>query len=406
MPPSAHIELIDIPQESAVAQESVGRPWILIAGEWARRLFAVPTDAHAIVALDGVRALAASLVFLVHYQAAFGYLLGARPLVYHIGEYVANVGVNGVNVFFVLSGFLIYGSLLGRPVTPSRYLKRRARRIYPTFLVVLGIYLLLSALFPERSKLPAGPGALLFIGANALLLPGVFPIRPIVTVSWSLSYELCFYGLILAVVVGLRLRSWPVANRVWFWLMLVMVWVIGGTTAQSYVSSFILFVPGILLAEAFRSEAVRAWAVRIPIALLGSIFTLALVAQPALVTVVHGPWLGRVPLITGSVIGVLLLATATPLFVLRLMLAPPATTRFAREPVRRLGVVSYSFYLCHGLVINGIAELCARPLIDRRIHPLGTFAYIAFLPGVFCAATLGAFVLFRTVEQPLSLTRS
>ena len=51
----------------------------------------------------------------------------------------------------------------------SSYVWRRVRRIYPAFLAVLGLYLMLSLLFPEQSKLPAGlPDAVVYIGENIL----------------------------------------------------------------------------------------------------------------------------------------------------------------------------------------------------------------------------------------------
>lgn len=376
------------------------------AADWLRHMFAVPTDAHAIAALDGVRALAASLVFLVHYQAAFGYLLGAHPPLYRAGEYMAALGYHGVNIFFVLSGFLIYGSLVARPVTPSRYLRRRIRRIYPTFLVVLGIYLVLSVLVPDRSKLPSGGNALLYVAANALLLPGVFPIRPVVTVSWSLSFEVCFYILILAVVAGLGMRRWTPRARLVLWAGSVIAWAVGGARTQAFVGSFILFVPGIMLAEAARSDSLRLKVSRVPVWLAVLFFAVVVAAQPVLVKDLPTGGQAQFAFLGPGVIALLLLATATSLLLFRLLVAPRATTIFAREPVRRLGVVSYSFYLSHGLAINAVGALCARPSVDHVLHPLGVAAYVLLFPVVFGAAVLTSFVLFRAVEQPLSLTPS
>ena len=366
---------------------------------------AIPTDEHAIRALDGVRALAASLVFLVHFQAAFGHVLRARPRLFHAGEYAAAVGFYGVNVFFVLSGFLIYGSLIARPVTVTRYLRRRVRRIYPTFLVVLAVYLVLSVVVPERSKLPVHGSTLPYVLSNALLLPGVFPIRPIVTVSWSLSFEVCFYALILAVVVGLRLRVWSPRLRVVFWSGMLLAWSVGGLRTQSLVRSFILFVPGILLAEAARSDRVRAALARVPLWTVWLVFGGVVAIQPVLAGETPiGPV--HVPLVPSAVLALLLLATATPLFLLRLMVAPRTETVLSREPVRRLGVVSYSFYLSHGLTINGIAALCALDPVERVVRALGPGAYPVLLPLVFGAATVVAFLLFKTVEEPLSIRPS
>ena len=69
------------------------------------------------------------------------------------------------------------------------YAKRRVQRIYPVFLVVFAIYIMLSFIFPSESKLPEGYVEIVkYILQNLLLLPGVFNIEPLITVAWSLSY--------------------------------------------------------------------------------------------------------------------------------------------------------------------------------------------------------------------------
>ncbi|GJG87958.1 hypothetical protein tb265_31390 [Gemmatimonadetes bacterium T265] len=369
---------------------------------WLRRLFAVPDNAHAVPALDGVRALAASLVFLVHYQAAFRFLLVSNPPLYNAGEYAALVGFHGVYVFFVLSGFLIYGSLIARPVRPTRYLWRRVQRIYPTFLVVLAVYLVIGAFAPVRSKLPSGVNGLRLIAANVLLLPGVFRIRPIITVSWSLSFELVFYVLILAVVVALGLRRWDSRGRVLLWTGLLVLWLAGGTAAIRVVRDFIMFLPGILLAEAARSERARALVALVPVWLAALLAGSAIAAQPLFIAWGAVPG-ARVLWLAPTVVALLLLSATTSLLLFRLLQGPRTATIFAHEPLRRLGVVSYSFYLSHGLVIHVIAGLCARTAVLRALHAVGPGAYVLLFAPAFAAAVVAAFVLFRAVEEPLSL---
>lgn len=363
----------------------------------------VPLGAHAIPALDGVRAIAASLVFLVHYQAAFGRLLGeetTRP--YRAGEYLAAVGYHGVSVFFVLSGFLIYGSLLARPVPLGRYLGRRVRRIYPPFFAVLVLYLALSVLFPERSKLPR-TGLLPYLAANALLLPGVFPIRPIVTVSWSLSFELAFYVAIALVVLALRLRTWPRSRRVLLWCAVAGAWALAGSNVRDAVSSFILFVPGILVAESANLPGTRAVAARVPARVVAALFVLALLVQPVL----GGEFIStRITsaVFAPQVLSTVLLAGVTALLVLHAITVGTGGSALARPALRKLGVVSYSFYLIHGLVINALAAVCWWLGAEETLRPLGPLAYVLLLPPVFLAAVGGALLLFRAVEERLSLS--
>jgi len=66
-----------------------------------------------------------------------------------------NIGHSGVDLFFVLSGYLIYGALIRKKVSYLSFFRRSVERIYPTFLCVFAIYLVLSILFPEENKIPA-----------------------------------------------------------------------------------------------------------------------------------------------------------------------------------------------------------------------------------------------------------
>ena len=86
----------------------------------------------------------------------------------------------------MLNGYLIYGMLITRPQPFLWFMTRRVRRIYPAFVSV--IYVALSCVFPTQSKIPhGGPDATLYLVDNLLLLPGLFPIEPMITVAWSPS---------------------------------------------------------------------------------------------------------------------------------------------------------------------------------------------------------------------------
>src|SRR5215470_15487207 len=95
--------------------------------------------------LDGVRGLAILLVLAVHFVG------NATPVSF--GERIAvklgNYGVLGVDLFFVLSGFLITGLLLdskGRPRYFRNFYARRTLRIFPLYYAVLAILFLVLPL--------------------------------------------------------------------------------------------------------------------------------------------------------------------------------------------------------------------------------------------------------------------
>src|SRR6266545_1416432 len=96
--------------------------------------------------LDLLRALAI-IVVVIYHAALFGFKLPGR---------VDRFGWIGVDLFFVLSGYLIGGQLLAplakdRQPNLGRFFARRALRIIPAYFVILGIYILLplSREYPE-----------------------------------------------------------------------------------------------------------------------------------------------------------------------------------------------------------------------------------------------------------------
>lgn len=160
--------------------------------------------------MEGLRGFAVLLVFLTHYAGMVEPWIAGGTETARIASGLRHVGHAGVDLFFVLSGYLIYGSLMKRPQPFIGFMRRRIARIYPAFLVVFIAYVLLSFAFPSESRIPADPAeAALYLVQNLLLLPGLFPIDPLITVAWSLSFEMLFYLVTPAFIalLGLRRRS-------------------------------------------------------------------------------------------------------------------------------------------------------------------------------------------------------
>ena len=363
----------------------------------------VPLEAPAtrLDALDGLRALAALHVFLVHYVALFAFLLPEGSATVRTLRAAFTNGFQGAYLFFVLSGFLIYRSLLRRPQPLAGYLGRRVRRIYPTFAAVFVLYLALSAIFPERSKIP-GAGAAEYLLANAALLPGVFPIRPMVTVAWTLSYEIIFYLGIGLLVAGLGMRSWSPSSRALFFVGMAALYLAVGNAAGLQLAPFLMFLPGILLFDLLdqrRNPREPAPAVDprplIPLVLAAGLAGVALAGF-------RGP-AGGLEATAASFRSHAGIGIA---FGILLWMSMGGSARFSRfcmwRPLRWLGEVSYSFYLIHGLVLGAIA-MALRPLIA----PDGRMAWLfwAGLPLAVLAAAGVAQALFIAVERRYSLIR-
>jgi peptidoglycan/LPS O-acetylase OafA/YrhL len=148
--------------------------------------------------LDHLRALAIIIVFVYHYN-----MFGHPPGLY---RYLGSWGWTGVDLFFVLSGFLIGGQLFAKltrdqPISYGEFYFKRALRILPAYFTVLLLYIAIPA-FKERSQLPPLWRLLTFtqnFGLN-IFTEGAF------SHGWSLCIEEQFY-LILPLVLILTRKS-------------------------------------------------------------------------------------------------------------------------------------------------------------------------------------------------------
>jgi len=152
--------------------------------------------------LDGLRGVAILLVFLFHYLPR-----NLRsPL-----SWLASLGWSGVDLFLVLSGFLITGILYDTRESKNFFkvfYARRALRLFPLYFFAVGIVLLVAAMLHTSMGWVAIPFYL--YGANIMLgikggVPNFTPYFQCIH-FWSLSIEEQFYSLWPLVVFFVRTR--------------------------------------------------------------------------------------------------------------------------------------------------------------------------------------------------------
>jgi peptidoglycan/LPS O-acetylase OafA/YrhL len=146
-----------------------------------------------IPALTGVRALAAYLVFISHYEYIFD---GNFP--HSVQRFLQEFHI-GVTIFFVLSGFLIayryYNNFYLTTDWFKQYLKNRIARIYPMYLLLtVGafVYYYYSGDKGVTGNFPSATGSFLM---NITFLRGFFNDLKFTGIAqgWSLTVEECFY---------------------------------------------------------------------------------------------------------------------------------------------------------------------------------------------------------------------
>ena len=148
-------------------------------------------------ALDGLRGLAILLVFFYHYAGGLTHTANSEMM--RILGAIFGFGWSGVDLFFVLSGFLITGILFDTQDDPhyfKNFYVRRSLRIFPVYYLFLLIYGLLAH-YKFGVHLSLGHISFLFyVGYPvALLWPSLAHISPVVAIThlWSLAAEEQFY---------------------------------------------------------------------------------------------------------------------------------------------------------------------------------------------------------------------
>ena len=341
--------------------------------------------------LDLLRALAI-IVVVIYHAALFGFKLPGR---------VDRFGWIGVDLFFVLSGYLIGGQLLaplarGQSIKLGRFFARRALRILPAYLVILAIYALLPAWreYPEMSPLWK-----FIISVQNIGLHGGIAFSH----AWSLAVEDQFY-LCLPFIL-LFVNRWRRAA-----LIIPCFIVFGGIALRAFLAWKNPSVDGGVSFRGFQTWIYYpTWTRLDPL-----VFGVALAATekfrprfwkrltnlavwlwlPGLALIVYALYLGE-----GDYLTVAASIWQFPLIALG-MAALLVCALSPRLPFRRVEIpgaafiasIAYSAYLIQKLVIHFVAQFCASHYIALTSVPALVLVEVC----VYAAA----FVLFVLIERP------
>ncbi|WP_214411550.1 acyltransferase family protein [Sphaerisporangium fuscum] len=135
--------------------------------------------------LDALRGLAALAVLAEHLLPWV--VPSLRP-------YRFNLGLYGILVFFLVSGYIIPTSLERRGDVKAFWVARFFR-LYPLYLTVIVLVLAMSVWIPVRDEVPRDASA---VAAHATMLLDVVGMAGVADTMWTLSYEMVFYLLVTA----------------------------------------------------------------------------------------------------------------------------------------------------------------------------------------------------------------
>ena len=340
--------------------------------------------AKRVVALDGLRGLAALMVVLGHSTGAIEIPgLYGRVVLLHSPLAVVLNAIGAVHLFFVLSGYCLAGSVRRGQhwLDVTQFYVRRVFRIHPPFMVAVVFTWILSFSYvipaPEQgvSREYIGHLGVHVSPANllaALRFPG--------TVGGQLPHG---YTLMVEMIFSflLPLMMWVSRRSHWSLLLLLSLWTIWSPhTTHAWQRYALDFTLGIALyQEHDRAARLFAWLPK-PAALALLVAGLALFTYPTWAIRMF-EWWAVLPFAVG---GSVLVAGA----IHSTRLAAILSTR----PIAALGRTSYSSYLLHFAVLCWLTRLIPRQL--------GIWEGVGFTALVVACTLLISAASYRWIERP------
>jgi exopolysaccharide production protein ExoZ len=290
-------------------------------------------------------------------------------------------GTSGVDLFFVISGFIMVVTTLDSHTRPLEFWRRRIVRVVPLYwlltLLMVGVALLAPSLFKTLKVAPETLlQSLFFVPHFSQSFPGIA--WPLLVPGWTLNFEMFFYAVFGATLVLPRRARLLVLST--FFLALVGIGFLVGpfaaAPAQTYTNPMLLeFVAGTWIGAAYLSHRGRlSFGLSIVLVVAGGVLLLARDAPP----------MGAFAQIVG--------ATLVVWGALH-----PAFGKGRSRILQSLGDSSYSLYLTHIFTLGAIRVAWAR-LVPSTPGMLETAVFM-FMSLLICAGV--GWVTYRWIEQPL-----
>jgi len=351
--------------------------------------------------LDTLRAAAITLVFMTHYMS---FVSGGYPTF----GWASVVGWTGVDLFFVLSGYLIANQLFaglsrGETIALPAFYARRALRTWPAYWVVLSLYFLFPVFMGGQPSPPLW--RFLTFTQNVGLHAGTA-----FSHAWSLCIEEQFYLILpLVLIAGLRGNVNP--RRGWLLLATLIgigvasrsiLWLDHATTHKEYYSyiyystlcRFDEFLPGVAVAALknfYRPLWERLTQHGQRVLLIGALMTGALFYLVYRFYDMDG--YGYTFFMTAA--GYSLLALSFAVLVVA-ALSPSSWLHRIRIPgAYHIALWSYSIYLSHKAIMM---------ILKRELAPFALPSAVLVCTVAVASILTGA-VLYRLIESPFMAWR-
>ncbi|MFD0682898.1 acyltransferase family protein [Actinomadura fibrosa] len=319
--------------------------------------------------LDLLRFLAALAVMLYHFTGFGG--PGAWPdpsrEVFPELAGVTRYGYLGVDLFFMISGFVILMSAWGRG--PGEFAISRVVRLMPAYWASVLLGAVVYAAFRQGNGVPG------LVVPNLTMMQGGLGIRNVDAVYWTLWVEMHFYVLAAVLAgIGITYRSC---------LIFMAAWLFGGVFADEAGSKILQ----VMLVPTWSPYFIAGMALFMIHRFGPTLLLWGYVAISYLLALHWGAW--RADTAFKGSDELVVSAAVTVIFAVMILVATGRLSRIRWSGLTVLGALTYPLYLVHSQL--------ALPVLDAVYPGLNRWAALAV---VTAASLLGAYALHRLIERP------
>lgn len=249
----------------------------------------------------------------------------------------------GVDIFFVISGFVMVRSTSSRDISPGEFMAQRVQRIVPLYWIAT-----VAAMMQVQGQWSLKLHSLFFIPA---MNPKINMVQPILEPGWTLNYEMFFY-LIFSLSLFLKESYRFIAVSTLFALLLIVgKFVEGGVLFEFYCRPIVIeFILGMAIAK---------YGIRLPLAAVPFGLFIMFFLQSTAMDRVYALGIPAMLVVAGA------------------LSAEDRLPKWKLADI--LGSASYSIYLFHLLALGIIVQIWPYLDFGKEIFVIASFGFILLI---------------------------